>query len=127
MRFSGGGSTSSDILSTKMLLQIIPAENLVATFQSLSCDLFAVARTFLDARVMFEALEVGMDGVLLRTEDPLEVCSPRVIEKKVANCIIYVVPIHPLFNQLWDSVAIVLKWKRHATCTFLCSAVFHDS
>lgn len=45
----------------------------MATFQPLSSDLFAVAKSFSEARVMFEALETGTDGVLLRTEDPLEV------------------------------------------------------
>ncbi|GMH40940.1 hypothetical protein BSKO_08844 [Bryopsis sp. KO-2023] len=53
--------------------QIIPAENLVASFQDSKCDLFAVATHSSDAKVMFEALETGTDGVVLKTQDPLEV------------------------------------------------------
>jgi 3-dehydroquinate synthase class II len=54
-------------------LQVIPAENLVAAFQSSAGQLLGVAASAADARVMLEALEVGTAGVLLRTEDPLEV------------------------------------------------------
>jgi hypothetical protein len=52
---------------------VIPAENLVAAFQPGPGQLLGVAHTAADARVMLEALEAGTAGVLLRTEDPLEV------------------------------------------------------
>lgn len=60
-----------------MMLQIIPAENLVAAFQSAgsSAQLLAVAGSCQDGRVMLEALETGTHGVVLRTEDPKEVRS----------------------------------------------------
>ena len=53
--------------------QIIPAENLVAAFQSLSGTLLAVAKTASDSQVMLEALEIGTDGVVLQTSDPGEI------------------------------------------------------
>jgi hypothetical protein len=55
------------------MAQVIPAENLVAAFQSGPGALLGVAPTAADARVMLEALEAGTAGVVLRTEDPLEV------------------------------------------------------
>lgn len=54
---------------------IIPAENLVAAAQATPACLIAAASTASSARVMLEALETGTDGVLLRTNDPLEVLS----------------------------------------------------
>jgi 3-dehydroquinate synthase class II len=58
-------------------VQIIPAENLVASFQSSAGKLMGVASSAADARVMLEALETGTAGVLLRTQDPVQVgdCS----------------------------------------------------
>jgi 3-dehydroquinate synthase class II len=53
-------------------VQIIPAENLVATFQSSAGKLMGVVSSAADARVMLEALETGTAGVLLRTQDPLQ-------------------------------------------------------
>lgn len=54
-------------------VQVIPAENLVAAFQPGPGQLMGVAGSAADARVMLEALEAGTAGVLLRTEDPLQV------------------------------------------------------
>eukprot|EP00854_Cymbomonas_tetramitiformis_P022617 gene22617-27298_t len=53
--------------------QIIPAENLVAAFQGSAAVLLAVAQSYDAACAMLGALEVGTDGVVLVTEDPLEV------------------------------------------------------
>ena len=54
--------------------KIIPAENLIAAFgKSQDSTFMAFADTFQDAIVMFEALHVGVDGVVLRTEDPGQV------------------------------------------------------
>ncbi|GLJ07620.1 hypothetical protein SUGI_0071040 [Cryptomeria japonica] len=49
--------------------QIIPAENMVAAFQGSGTSIFTVAKTFQDAQVFLEALEKGMDGVVLHTDD----------------------------------------------------------
>jgi 3-dehydroquinate synthase class II len=53
---------------------IIPAENLVAAYASSSSTrLFARVRDATNARTMLEALETGVDGVVLCTSDPKEV------------------------------------------------------
>jgi hypothetical protein len=54
-------------------LQVIPAENLVAALQGGPAQLFACAASAADAQVMLEALEVGVQGVLLRSDDPVQV------------------------------------------------------
>lgn len=53
--------------------QIIPAENLVAVFQDKPASLMGMATSAADARVMLEALEAGTTGVVLKTQDPLQV------------------------------------------------------
>eukprot|EP00879_Flechtneria_rotunda_P030630 GHRR01033291.1.p1 GENE.GHRR01033291.1~~GHRR01033291.1.p1 ORF type:complete len:315 (+),score=113.06 GHRR01033291.1:588-1532(+) len=53
--------------------KVIPAENLVAAFQSGPGKLLGVAESAAEARVLLEALEAGTAGVVLRTEDPLQV------------------------------------------------------
>jgi 3-dehydroquinate synthase class II len=53
--------------------QIIPAENLVAAYQSLPTTLLAVSKTAAESEVMLEALEIGTDGVVLETSNPEEI------------------------------------------------------
>jgi hypothetical protein len=54
-------------------LQVIPAENLVAALQGGPAQLFACASSAAEAQLMFEALEVGVLGVVLRSDDPVQV------------------------------------------------------
>ena len=59
-------------------VQVIPAENLVAARQAATAgpcplQLFATASCAAEARLMLEALEVGVDGVLLRGDSAEEV------------------------------------------------------
>lgn len=49
--------------------QVIPAENIVAAFQNSQKTVFAVSRTPTEAQVFFEALELGLGGVVLKSED----------------------------------------------------------
>lgn len=67
------------MICKESLLQIIPAENLVAAFQGEGCtgQLLAVAESSEAGRVMLEALEVGTHGVVLRTQDAMEVSRGR--------------------------------------------------
>jgi len=53
--------------------QIIPSENLVAAFQSKPGILLVTSSDASSSRVFLEALEVGTDGVVLRTDQPAEV------------------------------------------------------
>ncbi|GER50476.1 3-dehydroquinate synthase [Striga asiatica] len=47
----------------------IPAENIVAAIQASRKTVFAVSKTSSEAQMFLEALEHGLDGVVLKTED----------------------------------------------------------
>ncbi|GMP30518.1 hypothetical protein CsSME_00005150 [Camellia sinensis var. sinensis] len=49
--------------------QVIPAENIVAAFQSSQKTVFAISRTPAEAQIFLEALELGLGGVVLKVED----------------------------------------------------------
>ncbi|KAJ6793239.1 Uncharacterized protein M6B38_111725 [Iris pallida] len=49
--------------------QVIPAENIVAAFQGCKRTVLAVATASRDALVFLEALEQGLDGVVLKVEE----------------------------------------------------------
>jgi 3-dehydroquinate synthase class II len=49
------------------------AENLVAAFQGKAAAIFGVCSTAQDAQILLEALEIGADGVVLRSNDFAEV------------------------------------------------------
>ncbi|XP_074564696.1 uncharacterized protein LOC141821203 [Curcuma longa] len=53
--------------------QVIPAENIVAAFQGYDKTVLAVSSTSTEAQVFLEALEQGLDGVVLKVEDMEEV------------------------------------------------------
>jgi hypothetical protein len=52
--------------------KIIPAENMIASYQPTRTRLLAVVSTAMEAKVLLETLEVGTDGVVLRTHSPSE-------------------------------------------------------
>ncbi|KAL2650058.1 hypothetical protein R1flu_018186 [Riccia fluitans] len=66
---------SETVVMSALDWQIITAENMVAAFQDTNTSLFATAANAHEARLYFEALEKGTDGVVLQTEDPAEVVS----------------------------------------------------
>ncbi|KAF7134638.1 hypothetical protein RHSIM_Rhsim08G0067900 [Rhododendron simsii] len=49
--------------------QVIPAESIVAAFQSSQKTVFAVSKTSTEAQIFLEALELGLGGVVLKVED----------------------------------------------------------
>ncbi|KAL6867192.1 hypothetical protein ACP4OV_015216 [Aristida adscensionis] len=49
--------------------QVIPAENIVAAFQGCRGTVLAVSTNSTEAQVFLEALEQGLDGVVLKVED----------------------------------------------------------
>ena len=76
VRAASSSSSSPDIvvMDANEDWGIIPAENLVAAYaSSASTRLFARVRDATSARTMLEALETGVDGVVLCTSDPKEV------------------------------------------------------
>ncbi|CAM6079779.1 unnamed protein product [Sphagnum tenellum] len=73
--------------------QVIPAENMVAAFQDSNTALYATASSASDAQVYLEALEMGTDGVVLHTDDPLEVFSLKAYldKRREANTVVKLV------------------------------------
>jgi hypothetical protein len=55
--------------------KIIPAENLIASYQPTRTQLLVVVSTAKEAKILLETLEVGTDGVVLRTNSPTEVVA----------------------------------------------------
>ncbi|PIN01194.1 3-dehydroquinate synthase II [Handroanthus impetiginosus] len=49
--------------------QVIPAENIVAAIQGTHKTVFAISKTLSEAQLFLEALERGLGGVVLKTED----------------------------------------------------------
>ncbi|KAI3452327.1 hypothetical protein Pfo_008992, partial [Paulownia fortunei] len=49
--------------------QVIPAENIVAAIQGSQKTVFAISKTSSEAQMFLEALEHGLGGVVLKTED----------------------------------------------------------
>ncbi|KAL1557163.1 3-dehydroquinate synthase isoform X2 [Salvia divinorum] len=49
--------------------QVIPAENIVAAIQGTQKTVFAISKTPSEAQLFFEALEHGLGGVVLKTEE----------------------------------------------------------
>lgn len=66
------GSNSIVIIDPKDW-KAIPAENIIAAYQDTPTKLFAVVRSAEEAESMLGMLEVGVDGVVLRTSQPSEV------------------------------------------------------
>ncbi|KAK3409189.1 hypothetical protein EUGRSUZ_J01218 [Eucalyptus grandis] len=59
--------------------QVIPAENIVATFQGSQKTVFAISRNLSEAQIFLEALEHGLCGVVLKVEDVNSVLDLKVI------------------------------------------------
>ncbi|XP_052189236.1 uncharacterized protein LOC127799335 [Diospyros lotus] len=50
-------------------IQVIPAENIVAAFHSSQKTVLAISKTTREAQIFLEALELGLGGVVLKSED----------------------------------------------------------
>ncbi|KAL3525952.1 hypothetical protein ACH5RR_014324 [Cinchona calisaya] len=60
----------ADIIVVNLLdWQVIPAENIVAAFQGSQRMVMAISKTPSEAQIFLEALEQGLDGVVLKVED----------------------------------------------------------
>lgn len=49
--------------------QVIPAENIIAAFQNSQKSVFAISGNTSEAQIFLEALEHGLDGIVLKVED----------------------------------------------------------
>jgi 3-dehydroquinate synthase II len=59
--------------------KVIPVENLIAGFQGSDSKLFVEVENAQDARLFFETLEKGVDGIVLSTKDPDEIIKIRAL------------------------------------------------
>ena len=66
------GKTKHLVLETEDW-KIIPLENLIAHFQGSETRLLVEVRDAAEAKLVFETMEVGVDGVLLSTSSPQEI------------------------------------------------------
>ncbi len=57
--------------------KIIPFENLIAAFQGSGTRLMAEVRSADEAKLFFETMEAGVDGILLRPSSPRDVAAVR--------------------------------------------------
>ncbi len=56
---------------------IIPLENMIAKFRTAGTSIYAVARSKEDASLYLQTMEKGVDGVVIETDDPLEISKFR--------------------------------------------------
>ncbi|KAF7802961.1 3-dehydroquinate synthase [Senna tora] len=60
---------SENIVVNLLDWQVIPAENIVAAFQSSQKTVFAISNNPSEAQIFLEALEHGLGGIILKVED----------------------------------------------------------
>ncbi|XP_073287555.1 uncharacterized protein [Primulina huaijiensis] len=60
---------SENVVISLLNWQVIPAENIVAMIQGTRKTVFAISNSHSEAQIFFEALEHGLCGVVLKTED----------------------------------------------------------
>jgi len=70
------GKTKHLVLETEDW-KVIPLENLIAHFQGSETRLLVEVRDAAEAKLVFETMEVGVDGVLLSTSSPQEIRALR--------------------------------------------------
>ncbi|KAJ4750558.1 3-dehydroquinate synthase [Rhynchospora pubera] len=75
------------IISFQGEWQVIPAENIVAAFQGFRGAVLAVSTSSTDAQVFLEALEQGLDGVVLKVDKLDEIIRLKgYVERRNADC-----------------------------------------
>ncbi|MED6206753.1 hypothetical protein PIB30_029728 [Stylosanthes scabra] len=60
---------SENIVVNLLDWQVIPAENIIAAFHNSQKKVFAVSNSTSEAKIFLEALEHGLDGIVLKVED----------------------------------------------------------
>src|SRR5512136_1566183 len=67
--------------------QIIPLENLIAAFQGSGTRLLVEAHDAAQAKLFFETMEVGVDGILLVPSNPKEIRAVRELLESRAEAV----------------------------------------
>jgi 3-dehydroquinate synthase II len=70
------GKVEHVVVSTKNW-KVIPVENLIAAYQGSGTKLFVEVGDAEEAKLFFETLEVGVDGVVLNTSEPAKILELR--------------------------------------------------
>ena len=66
--------------------RVIPLENLIAKAHGGKSKLIAEVNTAEDAKIVLEALELGTDGVLLKTANPSELAKTiKLVKQQMPN------------------------------------------
>lgn len=79
------GARGDIVIMDSVDWKIIPAENLIASFQSTATKLFAMVNTVEEAKAMFGMLQVGVDGCVLRSNDPLQVSQFVSLKREIVE------------------------------------------
>lgn len=82
MQLSG---TNDIVIMDSLDWKIIPAENLIATFQNTPTKLFAMVNTVEEAKSMFGMLQTGVDGCVLRSESELQVSAFASLKRELVD------------------------------------------
>ncbi|GAV67936.1 DHQS domain-containing protein [Cephalotus follicularis] len=69
LQFESENGQRENVIINLLDWQIIPAENIVAASLESRKTVFAISKSFSEARVFLEALEQGLGGVVLKVED----------------------------------------------------------
>lgn len=77
--------TSDVIIMDSVDWKAIPAENLIASFQSTPTQLFAMVDTVEDAKAMFGMLQIGVDGCVLRSQSEQEVSAFASLKRQLVD------------------------------------------
>jgi len=62
--------------------KIIPLENIIATLQGTNTEIFALAKSIEEVETLFSVLELGVDGIIIESDDEDEVSKIQHIIRK---------------------------------------------
>jgi len=63
--------------------KIIPLENIIATLQKTNTEIFAIAKSVQEVETLFTVLELGVDGVIIETEDEQDILKIKNIIREI--------------------------------------------
>lgn len=99
----------------------IPAENLIAAFQPSRTKLFTVVDSAEDAAAMFNSLQHGVDGCVLRTTDHTQIAAFAALMRRINNTDDPATLIQPLLHARITGITPV--GVGHRVCIDTCSTL----
>jgi len=67
--------------------KIIPLENIIATLQKTNTEIFAIAKSVQEVETLFTVLELGVDGVIIETDDEEDIQKIKNIIREIVFAI----------------------------------------